>query len=132
MKYMLDTNICIFMLKHVPNVLAVFEKKKNKGIAISSIVLAELEHGVYNSNAYEKNRDALIAFLPLVEVFPFGSRAANMYGQICTSLQKQGRLISPMDMLIGAHAKAEGLILVTNNTREFSRVANLELEDWVI
>ena len=130
MKYMLDTNICIFALKHIREVLAVFETKRNDGIAISSITLAELEFGVCNSNAIDKNRNALIAFLSLVDVIQFDGTAAAEYGIIKTALKRQGTPIGPLDTLIAAHAKAEGLTLVTNNTREFSRVSGLTLEDW--
>ena len=129
--YLLDTNMCIFALKHVPNVLTAIESRKNEWIAISSITLAELELGICNSQAVEKNRNALIAFLPTVEVLPFDEVAAVEYGIICANLKKRGCAIGLMDMLIAAHAKSVGLILVTNNTGEFERVDGLELEDWL-
>jgi len=130
MRYMLDTNTCIFMLKHDLNVLSKFEKKRKDGMALSSIVLAELEYGVSNSQQYEKNRAALIAFLPLFELLPFGGKEAAIYGQICTALRREGNTIGPMDMMIAAHALSFGLTLVTNNIREFSRVPGLKIEDW--
>ncbi|MDR1158153.1 MAG: type II toxin-antitoxin system VapC family toxin [Oscillospiraceae bacterium] len=130
MKYMLDTNTCIFMLKHVPHVLSVFESKKNDDVTISSIVLAELEFGVYNSQSYEKNRNALIAFLSVVAVHSFDGTSAAEYGRINTVLRGRGTPIGIMDMLIAAHAKSMRATLVTNNTREFSRVDGLALEDW--
>jgi len=130
MKYMLDTNICIFALKHMPKVLAAFETKQNDGVAISSIVLAELEFGVCNSSSVDKNRNKLIAFLSIVDVLSFDGAAAAEYGSINADLKKQGTPIGIIDTLIAAHAKAEGLTLVTNNTREFARVSGLKLEDW--
>jgi tRNA(fMet)-specific endonuclease VapC len=129
--YLLDTNICIFALKHVPNILTAIENRKNEWIAISSITLAELEFGICNSQAVEKNRNALLSFLPTVEVLPFDESAAAEYGIIRANLKKQGCIIGLMDMLIAAHAKSAGLILVTNNTGEFERVDGLEIEDWL-
>jgi tRNA(fMet)-specific endonuclease VapC len=128
--YMLDTNMCIFALKHIPNVIAALQKHKSSGLAISSITLAELEFGICNSLSVARNRNALIAFLPNVEVLPYDESAAARYGSIRAALKKQGRIIGLMDMLIASHAKSTGLILVTNNTDEFKRVAGLILEDW--
>jgi tRNA(fMet)-specific endonuclease VapC len=128
--YLLDTNICIFALKHIPKVLTALESKKHGGLAISSITLAELEFGICNSRSIEKNRNALIAFLPAVEVLLFDENAAVEYGKIRANLQKRGCIIGLMDMLIAAHAKSTGLLLVTNNTDEFKRVDGLALEDW--
>ena len=131
MRYMLDTNTCIFLLKHNPAVISAFAEKKDDGAAISSITLAELEFGVCNSSAYEKNRNALLSFLPLIEVMPFDGAAAAMYGVICTSLRRKGMPIGQMDILIAAHAKATGLIVVTDNVREFGRVDGLKVENWL-
>ncbi|GHV83185.1 twitching motility protein PilT [Spirochaetia bacterium] len=129
--YMLDTNICIFALKHFPKVITALRSKESDMLAISTITLAELEFGICNSLALEKNRNALISFLPLVEVLQFDESAAAEYGVIRTNLQKRGCVIGIMDMLIAAHAKSTGCILVTNNTHEFERVAGLILEDWL-
>jgi tRNA(fMet)-specific endonuclease VapC len=128
---MLDTNICIYLLKRISKVVSVFSEKQNDGAAISSITLAELEFGVWNSKAYDTNREALITFLPLVAVLPFDSAAAAEYGKICALLRQKGAAIGPLDMLIAAHAQSQGLIVVTNNTREFARVEGLHLENWV-
>ena len=130
MKYLLDTNICIFLLNHVSAVLEAFAEHRSEGIAISSIALAELEFGICNSQKKESNRVQLLRFLSSVSVLDFNSAAAAEYGKIRAQLQRRGRPISPMDMLIAAHAKAEGAILVTNNAGEFSRVEGLALEDW--
>ena len=103
----------------------------NDGICISAITLAELAHGVEKSAASDKNRAALLRFLSILTVLPFDDLAAAEYGAVCADLQRKGTPIGTMDMLIAAHAKTEGLILVTNNTREFERVQGLTLENWV-
>ena len=131
MSYMLDTNICIYAIKNKPE--QVLQKLKNNlsnGIAISAITLAELEHGVEKSMYPEKNRTALIQFLSILDILPFDDRAAVEYGNICAYLQKKGTPIGTMDTLIAGHARAEGLILVTNNVREFERVPDLIIENW--
>lgn len=132
MKYMLDTNICIYAIKNKPEkVLNTLKEKMDDGICISAITLAELAHGVEKSAAREKNRAALLRFLTILTVLPFDDLAAAEYGEVCADLQRKGTPIGTMDMLIAAHAKTEGLILVTNNTREFERVQGLTLENWV-
>lgn len=131
MKYMLDTNICVYLIKKKPeNVLINLHANMSEGIAISAITLAELIHGVEASAYPEKNTFALNQFLSIVEILPFDDEAAVEYGKICTALQRQGTPIGPMDMLIAAHARAKGLIIVTNNVREFQRVEGLGLENW--
>ena len=132
MRYMLDTNICIYAIKNKPEkVLKTLKEKMNDGICISAITLAELAHGVEKSAARDKNRAALLRFLSILTVLPFDDLAAAEYGEVCADLQRKGTPIGTMDMLIAAHAKTEGLILVTNNTREFERVQGLTLENWV-
>lgn len=132
MTYMLDTNICIYAMKNKPEkVLARLKKEMDGGIAISSITLAELEFGMKNSSNPAKNEQALLKFLFPLSILPFDSAAAYEYGDIRAFLQKQGTPIGPNDMLIASHARAEGLTLVTNNTREFERVPGLKLENWV-
>ena len=132
MKYMLDTNICIYAIKNKPEkVLNTLKEKMADGICISAITLAELAHGVEKSASREKNAAALLRFLSILTVLPFDDLTAVEYGSICADLQRKGTPIGTMDMLIAAHAKTEGLILVTNNTREFERVQGLKLENWV-
>ena len=131
MKYMLDTNICINLMKHTQSVLDKFSEINNNELAISSVTLAELEFGICYSAAYDKNRAKLISFLPLVNVLSFDDIAAVEYGIIRADLQNKGAVIGQLDMLIGAHAKSRNLILVTNNTREFERVDGLQIEDWL-
>ncbi len=132
MKYMLDTNICIFLIKNKPeSVIQKFIQNKPEDICISSITYAELMHGVENSKAKEKNQIALAMFLSEIQIVPFDIQAAQSYGVVKADLQKRGLPIGPMDTLIAAHANALGLVLVTNNVREFSRVKGLVVEDWV-
>jgi tRNA(fMet)-specific endonuclease VapC len=131
MRYMLDTNICIYVIKKKPEtVLSKLSLAIKEGIAISAITLAELEHGVALSAYPEKNAVALAQFLIAIKVMPFDALAAHQYGFIRADLQQKGLLIGQMDMLIAAHAKAYDLLVVTNNTREFSRVDGLAIEDW--
>ncbi len=130
MKYLLDTNICIYAQKGVPSVLRNIQAHWQEGIAISAITLAELEHGVAASANPQKNAVALLKMLSILDVLPFDSDAASEYGVINAALRKQGTPIGTMDTLIAAHGKAAGLIVVTHNTREFQRVDGLQLVDW--
>lgn len=131
MKYMLDTNICIYCIKKKPpEVINKFLQYDPEDICISSITYGELMHGVEKSQAVEKNRLALALFLSPIQILPFGAEASEAYGKIRADLERKGTPIGPMDMLIAGHAQAEGLVLVTNNTREFIRVSNLQVEDW--
>ena len=130
MKYMLDTNMCIYAQKNNPNVIAQIKHNFSQGLAISSITLAELEYGIQASKNVEKNLISLMKFLSIVDVLSFDSGASIEYGKICADLRKKGTPIGTMDMLISAHAKSKNLIVVTHNTREFKRVEGLQLEDW--
>lgn len=132
MKYMLDTNMCIYAQKNIPQVIEKIKNNFQYGVAISSITLAELEFGVQASANVEKNTIALYKFLSIVEILDFDSSAAIEYGKIRADLKRKGTPIGNMDMLIAAHAKSENLIVVTHNTREFERVAGLKLEDWYL
>lgn len=132
MKYMLDTNMCIYAQKNNPNVIAQIKQNFLQGLAISSITLAELEYGVQASANIEKNTVSLMKFLSIVDVLSFDSGAAIEYGKIRADLRKKGLPIGNMDMLIAAHAKSENLIIVTHNTREFERVEGIQLDDWYL
>ena len=117
-------------MKQIPGVVERFRSAQSGGIAISSITLAELEFGVFNSKAHERNRKALLAFSTLVEILLFDVLASVEYGRVRAALQKAGTPIGALDTLIAAHAKSLNLTLVTNNIREFQRIEGLFLEDW--
>ncbi len=131
MKYMLDTNICIYAIKHkTETVIKNFLSHVPEEMCVSAITYAELMHGVEKSMAVEKNRIALSLFLSPLTVLDFHAPAAEEYGKIRAELERQGTPIGPMDLLIAGHARSEGLVLVTNNIREFCRVERLMVEDW--
>lgn len=133
MKYMLDTNICIYIIKHKPEgVIKNFMKHEPGDLSVSVITYAELLHGVEKSQAKEKNMLALTMLFAEVEILPFGDMAAQKYGMIQADLQRKGTPIGPMDTLIAAHALSMNLTLVTNNTRKFARVDGLRIEDWTL
>lgn len=131
LRYLLDTNIVIYVLKRRPiEVLSVFNANASR-MAISSITLAELMHGAEKSSRITENLAAIEDFCSRLEVLPYGSKAAQHYGAIRAQLEKLGRPIGVNDLHIAAHARSEGLVLVTNNTAEFDRVPALEVENWV-
>jgi len=129
--YLLDTNICIFLKNRKPiQVLERLHNIINTNVFISSISVAELQFGVYNSQNIEKNHVSLVEFLAPFEIINFDDNDAEEFGKIRTELKRTGKLIGPYDMLIAAQALAKNLILVTNNTNEFKRIDGLKLEDW--
>lgn len=133
MKLLLDTNICIYIIKQKPaSVLQRFLEYQIGDIGISSITLAELRYGVAKSAYREKNSKALNQFIIPLEVVSYDESAAQAYGDIRASLEKAGTPIGSMDMLIAAHAVSLGIPLVTNNTREFLRIPTLILIDWTV
>jgi tRNA(fMet)-specific endonuclease VapC len=133
MKVMLDTNICIYIIKQRPErVLQRFLEYQVGEIGISSITLSELRYGVAKSRYKEKNADALEQFVVSLDVASYDEEAALVYGDIRATLEKAGTPIGSMDLLIAAHAVSLGVTLVTNNTREFSRVQALTLLDWAL
>ncbi len=132
MKFLLDTNICIYIINRKPAV--VIERMKQTGvdsIALSSITLAELSYGVEKSERPVQNRLALIKFLLPFPILAFDDTSAFAYGQIRAHMEKTGSIIGSLDLLIGAQAISAGLTLITNNTREFSQVPELRIENWV-
>lgn len=132
MRYMLDTNICIYSIKHKPeSVFRRMQEHDPSEICISSVTYAELVHGVEKSQAVEKNRLALVLLLANIEILDFDTLAAEAYGKIRADLEKGGTPIGPLDMMIAGHAKSLDYCIVTNNTKEFSRVRGLKLENWV-
>ena len=131
MRYMLDTNICIYVIKHKPE--KVFRKLQTihpEDVCISSVTYAELVHGVEKSIAVEKNRLALSILLANMEILDFDVDAADCYGKIRAGLEKNGTPIGPLDMMIAGHAQSLGYTVVTNNVKEFSRVSALRIENW--
>jgi tRNA(fMet)-specific endonuclease VapC len=131
MKLLLDTNICIYIIKQKPAaVLGRFGEYQAGDIGISSITLSELRYGVAKSNHREKNAKALDEFIIPLDVVPFDESAALAYGEIRAFLEKTGTPIGSMDMLIAAHAISLGVTLVTNNVREFNRIPNLSIINW--
>ena len=132
MKYLLDTNICIYLIKrNPPKVLQQFQAHSVGEIGVSAITVAELQFGVQKSQRITQNQRALQQFLlPLVCV-PFDRKATVVYGKIRAALKAQGTPIGPLDILIAAHALSLNTTLVTNNTREFSKVPDLQIIDWV-
>ena len=132
MKVMLDTNICIYLIKRQPP--AVLERFKGFAVGevgISVITLAELEYGASKSRDAKRNRHALEQFIVPLEVAGFDHKAAVIYGTVRAQLEQKGRLIGSMDLLIAAHARSLDVRLVTNNESEFKRVPGLRLENWV-
>lgn len=131
MEYLLDTNICIYIIKRKP--IAVFERFKNLpigSIGISSITLAELQFGIRKSSDPERNQEALDKFLTPLEIVDFDHQAAVEYGIIRADLERRGTPIGPLDTLIAAHAQSLGVVLITNNEKEFLRVQQLKVENW--
>ncbi len=131
LKFLLDTNIVIYVIKRRPlEVLGRFNDNAGR-MAISSITLAELIHGAEKSSKVEQNLAVVEEFSSLIEVLPYGSKAASHYGSIRSALEKSGRTIGVNDLHIAAHARSEGLVLVSNNLGEFERVPGLLTENWV-
>ena len=131
LRYLLDTNIVIYVLKRRPvEVLSTFNANASR-MAMSSITLAELLHGAEKSSRVSENLAAIEDFCSRLQVLPYGPKAAQHYGAIRAALEKLGQPIGVNDMHIAAHARSEGLVLVTNNMGEFARVPALEAENWV-
>jgi tRNA(fMet)-specific endonuclease VapC len=129
--YMLDTNICIYVMKNYP--LDVQEKFNAlaEQLCISSITLGELHYGAEKSARRADNLTAIEHFVARLDVLAFAAKAAVHYGQVRAELERAGTPCGPHDMQIGGHARSEGLIVVTNNTREFSRMPGVRVENWV-
>ncbi|MCF8332657.1 MAG: type II toxin-antitoxin system VapC family toxin, partial [Bacteroidales bacterium] len=129
---LLDTNICIYIIKKRPEkVLEKFNTLSLGDVAISSITLAELHYGIMKSSNPKKNQEALDKFLTPLEILDFDYFATIEYGKIRSDLEKIGTPIGPLDTLIAAHAKSQQLTLVTNNEKEFRRIPDLKIENWV-
>ena len=131
LRYLLDTNIVIYVLKRRPvELLSVFNQNASR-MAISAITLSELYHGSEKSSKVSENLAAIEDFCSRLDVLPYGSKAAQHYGAIRAGLEKLGQPIGVNDLHIAAHARSEGLVMVTNNVGEFARVPALQVENWV-
>ena len=129
--YMLDTNICIYVMKNYPPALREKFNTLAEQLCISSITLGELHYGAEKSERRSENLMAIAHFVARLDVLPFGDKAAVHYGQVRAELERAGTPCGPHDMQIGGHARSEGLIVVTNNIREFARMPGVRTENWI-
>lgn len=130
LKYMLDTNICIYTVKNKPQQVREAFNRHYGQLCISSISLMELIYGAEKSANPERNLTVVEGFVARLEILPYDEIAASHTGQLRAELARQGTPIGPYDQLIGGHARSRGLIVVTNNRREFDRIPGLRVEDW--
>ena len=131
MIYLIDTNICIYLMNQKPSeVIQKFKNTEIGQIGISTITVSELNYGVEKSNFKKQNAQRLEEFLTPFEILPYDEAASKYYGMIRTQLESQGKVIGPLDMLIAAHALSKDLVLVTNNEKEFLRIKSLKVENW--
>jgi tRNA(fMet)-specific endonuclease VapC len=131
LKYMLDTNICIFTIKNKPLEVREAFSRHHGQLCISTVTLMELIYGAEKSSAPEKNLSVIEGLAARLDVLAYDNGAAAHSGQLRAELAKSGNPIGPYDTMIAGHARSQGLILVTNNGREFNRVSGLRVEDWV-
>jgi tRNA(fMet)-specific endonuclease VapC len=130
--YLLDTNICIYIInKHPIHVVEHIKKLQPHEVKISAISIAELEYGASKSKKREMNRNALLHFASAFDILAFNDEDAEIFGLIRASLEKKGTIIGPYDLQIASQAISRNLTLVTNNIKEFERIENLKLENWV-
>jgi len=131
LRYLLDTNICIYVIKRKPESLLVRFNENASHLAISAVTLAELLHGAEKSSQPQRTLSVVEDFCSRLDVLDYGAKAAQHYGQIRSVLERRGTPIGVNDLHIAAHARSEGLTLVSNNLREFERVEGLLYENWV-
>ncbi|EKT4468322.1 tRNA(fMet)-specific endonuclease VapC [Pseudomonas putida] len=131
LRYMLDTNICIFTIKNKPQCVREAFNRHHGQLSISTVTLMELVYGAEKSAAPERNLAVIEGFAARLEVLEYDNHAAAHTGQLRAELAGEGRPIGPHDQMIAGHARARGLVLVTNNRREFLRVPGLRVEDWL-
>jgi tRNA(fMet)-specific endonuclease VapC len=130
--YLLDTNTCIYIInRHPQNIVNKVALHSPRDIKISAVSVAEMEYGASKSSYREKNRNALKNFLSSFEIIPFDTKDAEIYGIIRAELERKGEPIGPYDMQLAAQALGRNYIFITNNTKEFDRIKNLKLENWV-
>ncbi len=132
MDYLIDTNICIYVMnRRPPEVIQRFRRLEVGQAGISSITVSELQYGVWKSQNPERNTKRLQEFLLPFEILPYDEDASRHYGRIRARLEREGQTIGPLDLLIAAQALSRNLVLITNNTRELQRVEALKVENWV-
>ncbi|MCI5223621.1 MAG: type II toxin-antitoxin system VapC family toxin [Candidatus Electrothrix sp. AR4] len=133
MNFLLDTDICIYLInKRPPSVISRFKQYRPGDIGISVITVSELEYGIAKSVRQKENQQRLDAFLAPFDLLSYTAEAVRTYGTIRADLEKRGKVIGPLDMLIAAQALTEELTLVTNNEREFKRIFGLRVENWAV
>ena len=130
LKFMLDTNICIFTIKNKPDTVRQAFDQHYAQVCVSTVTAMELIYGAEKSAAPARNQSVVEGFLARLDVLDYDEAAAASTGQLRAELARTGTPIGPYDAMIAGHARSRGLIVVTNNTREFSRVPGLRLEDW--
>ena len=131
MKYLIDTNICIYIMNNRPvDVIKKFKQFNPGEIGISTITVSELQDGVAKSTYRNENQHRLDEFLAPLEILAYNEIAARTYGDIRFQLENRGKPIGPLDLLIAAHTLSQNLTMVTNNDKEFKRIKNLEVENW--
>lgn len=132
MKYLIDTNICIYIMNKRPaGVIKKFKQFELGEVGISTITVSELQYGVAKSTHRKENQQRLEQFTAPLEILTYDEMAAGAYGYIRFQLEKDGHPIGPLDLLIAAHALSQNLILVTNNDKEFRRITGLKVENWI-
>jgi len=132
MNFLIDTNICIYIMNERPyEVIQKFKTTEIGQIGISSITVSELNYGVSKSKYQKQNSKRLEEFLAPFEILPYDENASRFYGKIRAQLESDGNIIGPLDMLIAAHALSKDIVLVTNNEKEFKRIKSLKVENWV-
>jgi tRNA(fMet)-specific endonuclease VapC len=132
MNYLIDTNICIYIMNNrPPEVVRRFRNLELGQVGVSSITVSELQYGVSKSQRQKENQQRLDEFLLPFEIFPYDQTASRQYGDIRANLERRGVVIGPLDLLIAAHAVSRDLVLVTNNEKEFERIQSLKVENWV-
>ena len=133
MNFLLDTDICIYLInKRPPSVISRFKQYQPGDIGISVVTVSELEYGVAKSVRQEENQQRLEAFLAPFDLLSYTAEAVRAYGAVRADLEKRGKVIGPLDMLIAAQALTKDLTLVTNNEREFKRIPGIRIENWAI
>lgn len=132
LKYMLDTNICIFTIKNKPNQVREAFKQHHERLCISTVTLMELIYGAEKSSHPDRNLHVVEGFAARLEVLQYDMDAAAHTGQLRAELARSGKPIGPYDQMVAGHARSMGLVVVTNNLREFQRVPGIRVEDWTI